>query len=532
MGKFFLNECNETFGEIDSKTPVEFSIKWYKLIFDFILLLILIIFGTIGNICSFVVLFKAKQLSQSSRSTTLFLQWLSLCDCFLLLSSLSFRVIENLPITIGFDSPFLKSYHPLILPATFYIGHTSRMMRNWIVVLVSMERWIAITWPLKAPIICNVHKAKVAIIILLIISTIYNLPRIYQAFPQYIPTCVGGKITMRLKNDDNKFPILWEKLYLVVGYMIVIIAGPFAILIVLNSLLISSLRKASKGQKVLIAQQDRPRANSVEIGCISPSLSNIEQITSESTESIPVLKQNLQSTAQRFELDTVFDEEENDGNSNVAHKDACAAKKTIEKKQTSQKRHNYKSRLISQQETRERNMRAAHRLRIGSDPGNSITSDGNHKGNYNASVLRRRPMSKLRMEITRMCIGIIIVYICCELPALVHKLLVYSNWEIPYIIIAHVNPITNLLVINLSSINFIIYILLGSRFRAIFFQIIVCDQRGYSHSPANQRNSIFANSRQSTLRRGQFHQESAKKGLTYQLAAFERRSTFPICRNK
>ena len=98
--------------------------------------------------------------------------------------------------------------------------------------------------------------------------------------------------------------------------------------------------------------------------------------------------------------------------------------------------------------------------------------------------IRRRTQqlqsSRRHNSMTMMLIVVVTVFVICQLPdvalrmtAIVHEL--DQDSQLDYDILLLANSITNMLLAVNSSVNFLIYCLLGTKFRKILCRLILCD---------------------------------------------------------
>ncbi len=82
-------------------------------------------------------------------------------------------------------------------------------------------------------------------------------------------------------------------------------------------------------------------------------------------------------------------------------------------------------------------------------------------------------LSKVRgKHSTVMLVVVVVVFALCELPDMTLRVYLSLRWLLPYDrdrhILLYVNVVSNFLLTANASVNFIIYIVLGRKFRAIF----------------------------------------------------------------
>lgn len=89
---------------------------------------------------------------------------------------------------------------------------------------------------------------------------------------------------------------------------------------------------------------------------------------------------------------------------------------------------------------------------------------------------------KHRENITLMLVVVVGVFIVCTLPDLCLRVVVtfteFAAFNLDKIILRYINAITNMLLVVNSSINFLIYCLIGKKFRKILKQMYSCGRPG------------------------------------------------------
>ncbi|ESO85080.1 hypothetical protein LOTGIDRAFT_131098, partial [Lottia gigantea] len=102
---------------------------------------ILLLLGTFGNIFAFLVL---RHKSMARLTTYLFLAALSISDCFVLLFGL-------LRMWIGEVSKFeLRDQSDWLCKSIIYVGYITSNYSAWLLIAVTIERYLVIVHPLKA----------------------------------------------------------------------------------------------------------------------------------------------------------------------------------------------------------------------------------------------------------------------------------------------------------------------------------------------------------------------------------------------
>lgn len=150
----------------------------YQTRFEFVVhgLLISIIglLGLLGNLASIVTLSRP----QMRNSINTILIGLVSCDCLLIVTSLlmfSFTVFHHTGWLV------FKAYsdiiYPYVVPFVYPIAMTAQTGSAYLTMSVTVERYLAVCWPLKARSICTIGRAKTAVGCVAGFAVVYNIPR-------------------------------------------------------------------------------------------------------------------------------------------------------------------------------------------------------------------------------------------------------------------------------------------------------------------------------------------------------------------
>lgn len=187
---FHANQTNSTL--------VEFMISFSENAYLYYTPL-LTVTGTIGNIVSVLVFFRTRLRKLSS---SYYLSALCISDTgFLLVNFLLWLSLFNINI---------YNRNGCCQLFTFLSGFCSALS-VWFVVAFTIERFIAVIYPLKRQTMCTVKRAKSVLIGLIIVSAIHSLPLIALSAPAYTtsepPTIVceinkGYEVTIHLNMNS------------------------------------------------------------------------------------------------------------------------------------------------------------------------------------------------------------------------------------------------------------------------------------------------------------------------------------------
>jgi 7 transmembrane receptor (rhodopsin family) len=133
----------------------------------------LVLIGSAGNILSVIVFFKTKLRKLSS---SYYLAALGISDtCFLLGTFVSWLSYYNINV-------YNREYYCQIF--TYFSGLCS-FLSVWFVVAFTIERFIAVLYPLKRQTICTVKRACTILALLIFLGCFINIPYFIYAAPQF-----------------------------------------------------------------------------------------------------------------------------------------------------------------------------------------------------------------------------------------------------------------------------------------------------------------------------------------------------------
>ncbi|XP_058065813.1 growth hormone secretagogue receptor type 1-like [Anopheles bellator] len=182
----------------------------------------LVLFGSIGNILSVLVFFKTKLRKLSS---SYYLAALGLSDTFYLICQ--FVAWLNLV--------DLKIYIQEICCRFFTFSSTlCCFLSVWFVVAFTVERFIAVLYPLKRQTMCTVKRAKIVIVALTMGGVFISLPIFFFASPQFSVSMNDTicDIVLEYKDQAAVFNVLDFILVFVVPLTIIVLLNTFTALTV------------------------------------------------------------------------------------------------------------------------------------------------------------------------------------------------------------------------------------------------------------------------------------------------------------
>lgn len=205
----------------------------FELVAHGILLNLVGIFGFVGNIISMIILSKPQMKS----SINYLLIGLARCDTVLIFTSiLLFGLPAVYPYT-GYLFTYYWKIYPKIAPTVFPIALIAQTVSVYLTVTVTLERFVAVCLPLRARSLCTYGRAKIYVIIIIFMATLFNASRFFevdvieepQGYAAY-NTTVYRAIPSGLRESS-----LYVTLYIHWFYFIFIYFLPFSALAILNA---------------------------------------------------------------------------------------------------------------------------------------------------------------------------------------------------------------------------------------------------------------------------------------------------------
>ncbi|KAK7114892.1 pyrokinin-1 receptor-like [Littorina saxatilis] len=201
---------------------------------------ILLLLGTFGNIFSFLIL---RHKAMARQSTHHFLAALAVMDSLVLYIGLFRKWIGDLT---GFDPQTQSEW---LCKGIVTLGYTCSNVSVWIIVAVTVERYIVVCYPLKANMVCNVTRAKRVVVCLVALFLLVNLHFLWTSSITWQEGSNGERHSPQCSSQEGHeflitavWPWVDAMLY---GF------GPFLIILVLNIVIIVHVVRATSGRVIL-----------------------------------------------------------------------------------------------------------------------------------------------------------------------------------------------------------------------------------------------------------------------------------------
>ena len=238
---------------IATQDPISPTFVTFKIVLDIYILLFLCIFGISGNIVSILVLGKDNVVR---RTTGFLLQVLAVTDIVYLVLCVFIQTLKTIERFTDL-SPTLESYFPYIDPFIWPMASIAQTCTVWLVVVVTADRYVAICRPLHAPQYSTMSRMRKAVVLVCVLSILYNLPRFWERtvdhkFNATTNTSIPVSTKTELRNSKEYVIIYKTTCYFVVRFFV-----PLSSLAFFNARLIQAIKASYKQRNEMPAGDTR-----------------------------------------------------------------------------------------------------------------------------------------------------------------------------------------------------------------------------------------------------------------------------------
>ena len=202
---------------------------------------IISVLGVIGNTLSIIVLSNRRMQS----STSYYLIALSVFDIIVLISLVLFMSLPTVYIATGALEWYYRAY-PYMHPFAYPTALTAQTCSIYTTVAFTVERYIAVCMPLKAAKMCTASKARKTILILIVVSIVYNIPRMLEFKTVVSVDPMTNETTAIYDYTELGKNSTFRHIYFIYMQLVVMLAIPFVLLAVLNTQLIRAVKRSEQ----------------------------------------------------------------------------------------------------------------------------------------------------------------------------------------------------------------------------------------------------------------------------------------------
>lgn len=213
--------------------------------------------GLVGNMLTIIVLTRRTMRS----STNCYLTALAIWDSIVLVGTLLLMSLPSIwPLFRDFIFAYIIAYmYPLAL-----IAQTATI---WLTVSFTVERFIAVRYPLKAASMCTINRARIVIVIVSVYSILFNICRWFEYNIDYKYDASENLIQIASNATDLGSNEMYLRIYFFYFYLPFMCVIPMVALLVINTFLIYAVKKSRLQRKDMNVRQSRE--NNVTIMLVS-----------------------------------------------------------------------------------------------------------------------------------------------------------------------------------------------------------------------------------------------------------------------
>lgn len=234
----------------------------FRIVVDICIVGLLCLIGFIGNSLTFVILRGDRD---KNSTTNWLLQTLAVVDIVYLVACVLIqpvKAIHDLCPDTGWRrgsawSAFHVTYTHLE-PYIWPLASIAQTVTVWVVVLVTVDRYIAICMPLRSK-IRTLPRAHASVAVVIVAAILYNIPRFFEKTVIYEKTC-GDRYEIKLTSTELRHRVSYFVVYKTICYFVFRAIGPLLLLIVLNARLIRALRQMRRRHRYL-TRRNQQREN-------------------------------------------------------------------------------------------------------------------------------------------------------------------------------------------------------------------------------------------------------------------------------
>ena len=155
---------------------------------------------------------------------------------------------------------------PAIEPFVWPVACITQTTATWLVVFVTIDRYIAVCHPLKSLHVLRVSRLVKVILTIIVMAFLYNMPRFFEHTHTYkFERCLNGTRLASVESglySDMTYNIVYRNIM----YFLFRLFGPLILLIILNYKLVMAVRKSMKqqGKLVVVDKQNNHKMSSTD----------------------------------------------------------------------------------------------------------------------------------------------------------------------------------------------------------------------------------------------------------------------------
>ena len=209
----------------------------------------LIVGGVIGNSLTFIVFWK----DNIKTSASFRFQHLALVDSAFLLVAVPLGPAYGFVAYTNWLMRFWKIY-PYLVAYMVPVAHIAEISSIWVVLLVAVNRYIAVCLPFKALRWCTIAKVKKELAFVLLSVLLYTIPVFAENRVDYVTYDNGTTYEPHVENTKLGKAKLYHVIYYGVLHFVFVAAGPLLILAYVTIRLIQALKARRRKRTEMVSQ--------------------------------------------------------------------------------------------------------------------------------------------------------------------------------------------------------------------------------------------------------------------------------------
>ena len=227
----------------------------FRVILDVYVVTLLCLFGIVGNVLSIIILERDRTVRNTTRYL---LQMLGVSDSLYLVACLLFQTVGTLEECTSWHAA-LNFYWTHLKTAVYACASIAQTCTVWIVVIVTADRWVAITRPLQAPRYSTLSRVRKEVVIAWFIATVYNVPRFFERSIVSYDDNEGKILCWRVKwtwlREHPYYVIIYDSaLFFLLRFLL-----PLSSLAFFNTKLIQAIRTSNSMNRSVSSSSSRKR---------------------------------------------------------------------------------------------------------------------------------------------------------------------------------------------------------------------------------------------------------------------------------
>ncbi|CAL8089498.1 unnamed protein product [Orchesella dallaii] len=227
-------------------------------------LLIICVLGVMGNILCAIVLSRARMRSTYSILTL----GLTFCDALYLLTKLIRYGLLSMFVYFDIFDWYTEIFYPIVGPHLRAITFTAHTGSTYFTMIVAIDRYISINWPVEARFLCTRRRAVVSMIGVFLFSILYNIPRWFEFHTEDFPcpkadlnndnaTSLSSCTVYKMEQSQLRSDPEYKLYYIFWSYFVIMFLVPFTSLSYFNFTIFTAIKRSSKARQKMTSQQKR-----------------------------------------------------------------------------------------------------------------------------------------------------------------------------------------------------------------------------------------------------------------------------------